>query len=129
MKILIDFFPILLFFGAYKFYGIYVGTAVLMGATVAQMALIYAIDRRLQTMHKVTLVLILLFAIWLSVLPAGGWNDFDPRYMVLPIAFALMSIRVLWNTYLSVVKGEELLDPETAEIKKMQENNDAAAVR
>ncbi|MCQ4144099.1 MULTISPECIES: oligopeptide ABC transporter permease OppB [Vogesella] len=31
-------------------------------------------------------VLILLFAIWLSVLPAGGWNDFDPRYMVLPIA-------------------------------------------
>ena len=61
MKILIDFFPILLFFGAYKFYGIYVGTAVLMGATVAQMALIYAIDRRLQTMHKVTLVLILLF--------------------------------------------------------------------
>ena len=61
MKILIDFFPILLFFGAYKFYGIYVGTAVLMAATALQMAIIYAIDRRLQTMHKVTLVLILLF--------------------------------------------------------------------
>ena len=57
MKILIDFFPILLFFGAYKFYGIYVGTAVLMAATVVQMGLIYAMDRRLQTMHKVTLVL------------------------------------------------------------------------
>ena len=57
MKILIDFFPILLFFGAYKLYGIYVGTAVLMAATVVQMGLIYAIDRRLQTMHKVTLVL------------------------------------------------------------------------
>ena len=38
MKTLIDFFPILLFFGAYKFYDIYVGTAVLMGATVLQMA-------------------------------------------------------------------------------------------
>ena len=48
-------------------------------------------------------------------------------YMILPIAFALMSVRVLWNTYLSVFKGEELLDPETAEIKKMQKNNDAAA--
>ena len=48
-------------------------------------------------------------------------------YMILPIAFALMSVRVLWNTYLSVFKGEELLDPETAEIKKMQTNNDAAA--
>ncbi len=48
-------------------------------------------------------------------------------YMILPIAFTLMSVRVLWNTYLSVVKGEELLDPETAEIKKMQQNNDAPA--
>jgi len=48
-------------------------------------------------------------------------------YMILPIAFTLMSIRVLWTIYLRVVKGEELLDPETAEIKKMQKNNDARA--
>lgn len=48
-------------------------------------------------------------------------------YMILPIAFTLMSIRVLWTIYLRVVKGEELLDPETAEIKKMQKNNDAQA--
>ena len=31
-------------------------------------------------------VLILVFAIWLPWLPAGGWDDFAPRYMVLPIA-------------------------------------------
>ena len=31
-------------------------------------------------------VLILVFALWLQWLPAGGWNDFAPRYMVLPIA-------------------------------------------
>ena len=61
MKILIDFFPILFFFGAYKMYDIYVGTAVLMGATVLQMALIYGIDRKLQAMHKITLALILVF--------------------------------------------------------------------
>jgi len=54
MKLLIDFFPILLFFGAYKFYDIYVATAVLMAATVLQMVLIYGIDRKLQTMHKIT---------------------------------------------------------------------------
>ena len=61
MKILIDFFPILLFFGAYKLYDIYIGTGVLMAATIAQVALIYAIDKRLQTMHKITLVLVLGF--------------------------------------------------------------------
>lgn len=48
-------------------------------------------------------------------------------YMILPIAFSLMSVRVLWNTYLSVFKGVELLDPETAEIQKLQKNNDAQA--
>lgn len=48
-------------------------------------------------------------------------------YMILPIAFTLMSIRVLWNTYLSVFKGVELMDPETAEIQKMQKNKNARA--
>ena len=37
MKILIDFFPILLFFGAYKLYDIYTATGVLMAATIVQM--------------------------------------------------------------------------------------------
>lgn len=31
-------------------------------------------------------VLILVFAIWLQLLPSGGWNGFSPRYMVLPMA-------------------------------------------
>ncbi|WP_147695133.1 oligopeptide ABC transporter permease OppB [Vogesella mureinivorans] len=31
-------------------------------------------------------VLILVFAIWLAWLPAGGWNDYKIHYMVLPIA-------------------------------------------
>ena len=30
-------------------------------------------------------VLILVFAVWLRVAPAGGWNDFAPRFMVLPM--------------------------------------------
>ncbi|WP_174873517.1 oligopeptide ABC transporter permease OppB [Vogesella oryzae] len=31
-------------------------------------------------------VLIMIFAIWLKVSPAGGWNDFQISYMVLPMA-------------------------------------------
>jgi oligopeptide transport system permease protein len=31
-------------------------------------------------------VLILVFAIWLPWLPSGGWDNFDVRYMVLPMA-------------------------------------------
>ena len=61
MKALLDFLPILLFFGAYKFYDIYVATGVLMVATLVQMSIVYAIDRKLQTMHKITLALVLAF--------------------------------------------------------------------
>ena len=61
MKFIIDFFPILLFFGAYKMADIYTATAVLMAATVVQTALIYKMDGKLQTMHKITLVLVLGF--------------------------------------------------------------------
>ncbi len=35
-------------------------------------------------------VLILVFAVWLRWAPAGGWNDFEPRYMVLPIALLVL---------------------------------------
>lgn len=31
-------------------------------------------------------VLVLIFAVTLQWLPSGGWNDFDPRYMILPVA-------------------------------------------
>lgn len=31
-------------------------------------------------------VLILVFAVWFKWLPAGGWNNFDVRYMILPMA-------------------------------------------
>jgi oligopeptide transport system permease protein len=31
-------------------------------------------------------ILILVFALWLRLFPAGGWENFAPRYMVLPMA-------------------------------------------
>jgi oligopeptide transport system permease protein len=35
-------------------------------------------------------VLVLIFALWLKWLPAGGWNDFNPRYMVLPVCMLVL---------------------------------------
>jgi intracellular septation protein len=61
MKLLLDLFPIVLFFGAYKMADIYTATAVLMAATVVQSGVMYAMDRKLATMQKITLVLVLGF--------------------------------------------------------------------
>lgn len=61
MKFFLDFFPILLFFVAYKLSGIYAATAVAIAATVAQVAFFWLKHRRVEKMHLVTLGLIVVF--------------------------------------------------------------------
>lgn len=61
MKLLFDFFPIVLFFFAYKFFGIFVATAVAIAATVAQVCLVWFKTRKVEKMHIVTLAMIFIF--------------------------------------------------------------------
>ncbi len=113
MKILIDFLPILLFVGAYKFYNIYVATGVLMAATVAQMGLIYLIDRRLQTMHKVTLALILLFGTLTLVLQDDRFIKWKPTVLYGAMAIALaVALWILKKNYLKLLLGSQMELPD-----------------
>jgi intracellular septation protein len=59
MKQLFEFFPILLFFIAYKFYDIYVATAVVIVATVIQVGVTWFKYRKVDVMQWITLALIL----------------------------------------------------------------------
>ncbi len=102
MKILIDFFPILLFFGAYKFADIYTATAVLMAATVVQMVLIYLIDRKLQLMHKITLVLILGFGALTLGLHDERFIKWKPTVLYASMAIALAV--ALWGMRKNILK-------------------------
>lgn len=61
MKLLFDFFPIVLFFGAYKFYGIFIATAVAIAASFIQVFAYWLKHRRFENMHLVTLGLIVVF--------------------------------------------------------------------
>ena len=61
MKFLFDFFPILLFFVAYKLYDIYVATAVAIVAASVQTAAFWFRHRRFEKMHLVTFGLLLVF--------------------------------------------------------------------
>jgi len=60
MKLLFDFLPILLFFIAYKISGIYVATAVIIVASAAQVGLFWLKHHRVEKMHLVTLVLVVI---------------------------------------------------------------------
>jgi intracellular septation protein len=61
MKFLYDLFPLLLFFAAFKFYDIYVATAVAIVASFVQVGLFWFKHRRFETMHLVTLAVIAVF--------------------------------------------------------------------
>ncbi len=113
MKILIDFFPILLFFGAYKFYDIYVGTGVLMAATLVQMSLIYAIDRKLQVMHKITLALILIFGSLTLVLQDERFIKWKPTLLYAAMAIGLaLAIWVMRKNFLKLLLGSQMELPD-----------------
>ncbi len=61
MRFLYDFFPLLLFFAAFKFFDIYVATGVAIAASFAQVGTYWLRHRRFETMHLVTLGVITVF--------------------------------------------------------------------
>ena len=113
MKILIDFFPILLFFGAFKVYDIYVGTGVLMAATLLQMGLIYAIDRKLTAMHKITLALVLIFGTLTLVLHDDRFIKWKPTVLYAAMAIGLaVAVWVMNKNFLKLLLGSQMELPD-----------------
>lgn len=112
MKLILDFFPILLFFGAYKMADIYTATAVLMGATVLQTALIYKIEGKLQTMHKVTLILVVGFGALTLALQDERFIKWKPTLLYTGLAIAL-AVAHWWlkKNFLLILLGQQLKLP------------------
>ncbi len=61
MQLLFDFFPIVAFFTAYKFYGIYVATGVIIVASVLQVSVHWLRTRSVNKMHVITASMIFIF--------------------------------------------------------------------
>ena len=61
MQLLFDFFPLILFFVAYKWYGIFVATGVAIAASIIQVSVHWLRNRRFETAHLTTLGVIAVF--------------------------------------------------------------------
>lgn len=61
MKLLFDLFPLLLFFGAYKFADLYVATGVAMAASVLQIIWLVVRRKKIEPMHWINLTIIVVF--------------------------------------------------------------------
>jgi intracellular septation protein len=109
MKQLLEFIPLVLFVLAYRIKGIYFATGVLMAATIVQMAILYAADKKLSPMHKVTLTLILLFGCLTLLLRDERFIKWKPT--VLYAAMALALAVALWGmkkNMLRIMLGSQL---------------------
>ncbi len=61
MKFLFDIFPVILFFVAFKLYGIYAATSVAIAATVLQIGWVWMKHRKIDNMQWISLALIVVF--------------------------------------------------------------------
>jgi intracellular septation protein len=122
MKALLDFIPILLFFAAYKLHAtfgvskdeaMFFATPVLMAATTVQMAIIYYLDRKLTTLHKITLGMILVFGTTTLVLHDKRFIMWKPTMLYAGMAIALaVAVWVMKNNFLKSMLGSQLELPD-----------------
>lgn len=122
MRTLLDYIPILLFFAAYKlhaYFGIaseeamFFATPVLMAATAVQMAIVYAMDRKLSLLHKITLGMVLAFGALTLALHDKRFIMWKPT--VLYAGFAIGLAVAIWGmkrNFLKSILGSQLTLPD-----------------
>jgi intracellular septation protein len=114
MRFLIDFFPIALFVAAYKLGDIYTATAVLMAATLLQTGIIYGIDRKLQTLQKVTLVLVIVFGVLTLALQDERFIKWKPTVLYASMSIVLAAALWGWKkNFLQILLGTQLTLPDS----------------
>ncbi len=114
MKFFFDLFPIILFFVAYKAYGIYAATAVAIAATFAQIGWVWLRHRKVDTMLWVSLALITVFGGATLILHDPLFIKWKPTVLYWLFAIVLLAADVLFgrNLIAAMMKGQINL-PET----------------
>jgi intracellular septation protein len=99
MKFLFDVFPLLVFFGAFKIYGIYVATAAAIAASFAQVGLYWWRHRKFETMHLITLAIIVVFGGLTLLLHNDTFIKWKPT--------------ILYWVFATLVLGSHFVSPKT----------------
>ena len=114
MKLLFDVFPVLLFFIAFKLYGIYIATAVAIGASFAQIGWLWLRGRRIDKMLWVSLGVITVFGGATLVLANETFIKWKPTVLYWLFAASLIvgSLVFRKNLVRSVMEGQVSLPEE-----------------
>ncbi|MCY3768413.1 MAG: septation protein A [Gammaproteobacteria bacterium] len=111
MKILFDLFPLLLFFGAFKFYDIYIATAVAIAATFVQVTVFWARHRRFEAMHLMTLGIISVFGGLTIYLQDDAFIKWKPTVVNWLFGFVILAMLFTRKSALEYVMGRQISLP------------------
>ena len=115
MKFLFDLFPIILFFVAFKFAGIYAATGVAMAATFAQIGWLKLRGRKVDTMMWVSLGIIVIFGGATLILHDETFIKWKPTVLYWFFAAALGgAYLVARKNLIKGILGEQLQLPDAA---------------
>ena len=115
MKLLLDFFPIILFFAAFKLAGIYVATAVAIVATIAQIAWLRYSTGKVEPMQWVSLGVIVLFGGATIVAHNETFIKWKPTVLYWLMGSALLVGQVFFKkNFLKSLMGSQLQLPDAA---------------
>jgi intracellular septation protein len=115
MKLLLDFFPIILFFAAFKLWDIYVATGVAIAATIAQIAWLRYSTGKVEPMQWVSLGIIVVFGGATILAHDETFIKWKPTvlYWLMGAALAIGQL-VFRKNLLKSVMGAQLELPEPA---------------
>lgn len=95
MKLLFDFFPILVFFLAYKLFGIYVATAATMAASLLQVSGHWIKHRSFESLHLITLFTVMLFGGSTLLLHNETFIKWKPTVIYWAFAFTFLVTQLI----------------------------------
>jgi len=97
MKFLFDIFPVILFFAAFKLYGIYIATAVAIVATFGQIGWMWFKHRKVDNMQWISLGLIVVFGGATLLLRDETFIKWKPTVLYWLFAVVLLVSQLVWR--------------------------------
>jgi intracellular septation protein len=111
MKFLFDLFPVILFFVAFKIWGIYTATAVTIAATVCQIIWMAVRHRRVEPMLWVSFAIVVVFGGATLLLHDENFIKWKPTVLYWAFAIALGIAHLLKKSPIQAMMGKQMTLP------------------
>ena len=112
MKLLLDFFPVVLFFVAYKFADIYTATGVAIAASVLQLAYAHFVLKKVEPMMWASMVIVVVFGGLTLVLHDPTFIKWKPTVLYWAMAAALAVGPLFGRNFLRQIMNGKLTLPD-----------------